>query len=140
MTGETLYAELHKRCIHKISKFESDLTAIDREWLIEHPGVPFIHVTRTYGTHLLALWPATQYPAPGEYVPYMFGVADRGHILHGLTDFLEAIVKVHAGQVQQWLYYDGQRLVDATEARARTIVAKHIAATEAAWKKATVAA
>ena len=46
--------ELHKKSLRLLEAYETDL-AIDRKWIEENPDVPFLHYTRTTGTHLITM-------------------------------------------------------------------------------------
>jgi hypothetical protein len=87
---------------------ETGLLLRGEAWVLDHPGVPFIHVTRNWGTHLIGFLPLSAYPPAGQSVPYLFGMADREKMLDNLSKEIQGILK-HWTPVQ-WLYCDGMQL------------------------------
>lgn len=79
------YDLLVSKCLPFMWHYQNDLLEIDQRLIASHPGVPFFHWTRDCGTHIAFMhepdW--TGWPAKGVKVPYLFGHADREHILRG---------------------------------------------------------
>ncbi len=84
------YYELVEKCRPFILAFEDDLLKHDKKVLEEYPPHPYIHIARECGTWLFPLPPADSpyFPEKGERVPYLFGTADREHILKQATECL----------------------------------------------------
>lgn len=83
-TAETIFAQLLAEVDGIITHYRDDLLVHSRREILEHPGIQFVHYTRAWGTHLIMLHPADHpiWPAQGEKVPYLFGEADREHIVN----------------------------------------------------------
>ncbi|KKL91508.1 hypothetical protein LCGC14_1893980 [marine sediment metagenome] len=127
------YADLERQSLPLISSYQADLTRIDRECISENPGVPFVHLTRELGTVLIFLWPADSegYPAAGVFVPYLFGSADRNHILREKASLLSA---ADNDLTLLRLYFDGQQFRTVTREHARQIIADYTRDIERQWR------
>lgn len=69
---------------------------------------PAIIFLRNYGTHAILLEPIENYPAKGERVPYLFGTADRGHLLRSKREILAHCIKEkHTDHI---VYFNGSML------------------------------
>jgi len=62
------YEELRNKVAGYITAYHDDLKKHDRDWIDSNPGVPFIHYTRSYGTHILPLPPAETYSCPTTWL------------------------------------------------------------------------
>lgn len=109
-----IYDELKQRCLPLIEAFHDDLLKHDKAIIEAHePGTPFLHYTRACGTHLFMLIPAASYPRKGEFVRYLFGHADREHILSDLGKVIDSFVRDRdrGCEAQKAVhYFDGKRL------------------------------
>lgn len=76
-----LYQELENQVLPTLEAYQTDLTTHDRQFIKDNPGLPFLHYSRAYGTTIIPFITADKYPAKYEQVPYLFGHADREHIL-----------------------------------------------------------
>ncbi len=130
------YDQLFALCEHHIVAYRDDLVKHDKAWLEDHPGIPFLHFTRDYGTHLIALFPADSptWPAPGVVVPYLFGTADREHILRETvtacdycTDNSPHLLTMH---------FDGKKFHHITDQNTKDIAIDYTRRVEHAWKTA----
>jgi len=132
----TVYDELAARSLPLIEHYHEDLTKIDRQWIEDHPGVPFIHATRNYGTYIVELYPADDpfWPPKGEKVPYLFGHADREHILRQAAGTARYIQKHE--HILLVLYYDGQSLREITPEEAVRIAEIYEQVVRWAWAHA----
>jgi hypothetical protein len=117
-----------------ISHYQDDLMVHDLRAISENPKTPFLHVTRDYGTYLTMLVPADAYPAAGEMVPYLFGTADRRHILKGKGAEIDYAEKNHPNATVR--HFDGATLCRVSYAQARQIIADYQRAIETAWRGA----
>lgn len=66
-----------------IDGYHNDLLKHDLNSLCMYPELPFLHFTRNHGTNIVFMPPADHpsWPVKGVKVPYLFGEADRDHIL-----------------------------------------------------------
>jgi hypothetical protein len=117
--------------------YRDDLEKHDREAIEANPGVPFIHWTRRNGTHITFLPEADTYPRDGVTVPYLFGHADRWHILRekdcNARFFLDPCYEdTTAGAMV--VYFDGRRLSEVTVTKALEIVKVYQRRIEAEWR------
>ena len=84
MTKETFF----KRQVAKMTAYEADLT-YDRTEMDKYPGVPFIHVQRGTGTSMTMMHTIRSFPITNNLpVPYLFGHANRTHIVKDQADCL----------------------------------------------------
>jgi len=119
---------LHDRLVLLADKFikayREDLLIHDKTAIEDHPNVPFLHFTGELGTHMVHLIPFSVYPNKGEKISYLFGRADREHIL---KDIKELVFYMRKSTRQDLiLYYDGQtathNLFDISQDTAEEIV------------------
>jgi hypothetical protein len=110
------YELLEARCLPIIEAYHTDLTKHDRDYLERNPKTPFLHFTRTCGTHIAPLEPASEYPLHGEFVPYLFGRANRQQIADGVLSIVRHCAK--DGETKLALYFDGRQLRSITPAKA----------------------
>lgn len=135
--AQVKYYELVERCRPFIQAFEDDLLVHDRQTLDEHPPYPYIHITRECGTWIFPLLPhdAPEFPPKGERVPYLFGTADREHILKQTTECLtgntiaETALLVH--------YFNGKELKTISLFTAIEIAKRHQRQVLRAWTPTT---
>ncbi len=106
----TIYRELRKRCLRLIEHYHDDLLVHDRRILRNNPGVPFLHWTRATGTCIELLFPHDdeRWPNKGEEVPYLFGYADREHILQQCVGTSEYRANKMNTETRLVLYNDGK--------------------------------
>ena len=106
----TVYRELRKRCLHLIEHYHNDLLVHDRRILRHNPGVPFLHWTRATGTCIELLFPHNdeRWPKRGEEVKYLFGFADREHILKQVVGTSEYRANKMNTETRLVLYHDGK--------------------------------
>lgn len=131
MKAPAHYFTLRDACRPLIQHYHADLLKHDRRALREYPTLPFFHITRSHGTHLILLRPADAYPKAGERVPYLFGTATRAEILARNLDVLQYCARNHAGDTVH--YFDGKRLAIITYARAADLMVEYLRAIKAAW-------
>lgn len=110
-------------CIPLIEHYKDELLVIDVKAIAEHPGMPFVHYARKWGTQLMMLAPHDHpcWPARGVHEPYLFGTADREHMLKGLCD----VAEYRFEDFRQAHYFDGAILRPITLERAIAIVREH---------------
>lgn len=131
LTAESIWHQLYSECLDRIKAYQNDLLEHDKNWVLGHPKVPFFHATRQLGTHMIPLAPLSEYPPRGQWVPYLFGTADRVQILRGTKDVLLATLKFE--QRLHWLHFDGSRLWPSEPQEAQRVIERYIALVERVW-------
>lgn len=117
------YKQVEKKSLPLIKAYYNDLIRLDREAIEKNPGTPFLHFTGDTGTYLFLMIPAEDYPAKGETVPYLFGEADRNHILR---QYLKTVECMKTSNRQDLiLYFNGKRLIKINQERAESIARKY---------------
>ena len=106
---KSIYEQLEAHCLPLIEAYHADLTKHDREAIENNPDVPFLHWTRRSGTWLIHLWPLEKLPKKGERVKYLFGTADREHIVREAATLARSFVNDRDG-ILCCYYFDGQKL------------------------------
>jgi len=122
---EGLYEQVERHVLQHLEAYFSDLD-IDKS-IIEDPknkGLSWIHVTRSWGTHMILFRKLDQYPKEGEKVRYLFREADRWEILRQETVGYVAWM-VESGQIKLWLHYDGETLKTVSPNQARRLVQEY---------------
>jgi len=129
-------AELHNKLMAKslplMTAYKTDLRH-DQRALYKNPGVPFVHATRKTGTHILPLISSAEYPKKYDTVPYLFGRAERVHILEGNIKVLEFLVG--CTKVELFLYFDGKRLMEIGADKAIEIIKTYVQNIKREWRK-----
>lgn len=124
------YAELERLTLPLIEHYHADLTTHDKREIAANPGTPFLHWTSDFGTHLIFLPPASEYPKFGETVPYLFGHAGREHVLREKVNMAEHFTKpANSPHKYTCHYFNGftvrcvsvQRAVEIAKAYSRPI-------------------
>lgn len=114
-----------------IDHYHDDLFKHDRQFCADHPTWKFLHFAGPCGTHLVSMPPAEDYPRRGEYVPYLFGTADRDHVLNGGHSVIVTIEKSSDRRTVH--YWDGKRLQRVAFKEARYLYLDYMEAIRAAW-------
>ena len=128
-----IYEEVKEKALPLIKAYHDDLIKHDRKTIAENPGVPFLHFTGDTGTHLVSLIPAEDYPAKGELVEYLFGVAGRVHILKQAVLVVQCMKKVNRQDLI--LYFDGEKLREITQEKAELITWEYQERILLEWRK-----
>lgn len=91
IAGPADVAKILRRHVTPALTFYLEDLDIDEKLILANPNVPFIHLTRESGTTLIMMEPCDHeiYPAYGETVPYLFGFADRYHILNAKKEIFD---------------------------------------------------
>lgn len=131
MKAPAHYHTLKAACLPHITAYHDDLLVHDLRAINEKPGCPFIHLTRDYGTYLTMLIPAADYPPQGKEVPYLFGHADRQHILKEVANSIEYGRKHHPEALLH--HFDGKRLHRISHTQAAAIVEAYQKAIRREW-------
>ena len=131
MTAEAVHAALVRECGQIVQSYREDLLVHDLRNMKKCPdGTPFLHFSRQSGTYMTMLLAADEYPAKGEWVPYLFGQADREHCLNGVWDITECCTD--SGHVCH--YYDGKTLRRVTANKARQIASEYAHVIRGQWQ------
>ena len=121
----SVFAQLQSKCIGLIEAFHDDLNKHDKAAIDNRPGVPFVHVTRKHGTHVVFMPAAADYPAPGVFVPYLFADANREHVLTQVVEFADYWLRPRAEPVKAVHYFDGRRLVEISLEKAQQVLREY---------------
>jgi hypothetical protein len=132
MTYDLLYALSSPHLTH----YRSDLEKHDRETIDANPGVPFLHWTRACGTDLTLMPEADTYPPKGERVPFLFGTADRHHVLKMVTEIAVYEASPYNSPRLMVLHYDGDTLREVSLDNAIEIANQYRARIEREWRSA----
>ena len=111
----SIYTDLESRALPLMEAYREDLTKHDRNQIERHPETPFLHFTRNHGTHLVHLHPAnleSYFPARDVRVPYLFGTADRTHILDQMVKTVEWCVACEGRRLI--LDFNGRELAETS--------------------------
>ena len=133
----TIYEQLEAECLPLIERHHNDLTVIDRQCIEANPGVPFLHWTRSCGTTIVFLPSHTDtdaYPPYGVRVKYLFGTADREHILKEKVGMAEYHTRpANSPEGYSCRYYDGTRMRCLSVQKAVEVAKAYAKPIEAQW-------
>ena len=129
----SVYEQLHKKSRPLLEAYETDLNH-DKDWIKDNPRVPFLHYTRATGTHLIPLNPSDTYPPAGTKVKYLFGRADREHILQGKLEMQAWFENALREPPRLILYYDGRTLQPVALTKAREVLEDYAQAIRSKWE------
>lgn len=125
--------ELKARCKPLLEAYHRDLLVSDRRRIIQHWGVPYLHWTRPTGTSLEHLHShnSEAFPAKGIRIPYLFGTADRDHVLRSVSLIAETEQRMGSSILVQ--HFDGHSLKVIDYKTAIEIAHKHVRMVRYAW-------
>lgn len=103
------YETLHSVVFPIMEDHQNDLL-IDRDVITQNPGIPFLHWANNLSTHMTMLNPADKYPAHGVRVPYLFGTADRYHLLNEAVTMSHYFHKPTIAFKGMIHHFDGKKL------------------------------
>lgn len=128
-----VYKELEKVVLPQMTDYQTDLVKHDRNWIQAHPGVPFLHYSSDTGTHFIAFHKLEEYPAEGVRVPYLFGHADREHLLNEVVEMAKYFnrERYYAKRVY---YFDGKKLTKIDHGRAIQLATEYAEDTKRQWR------
>lgn len=111
LIAEETYSQLEKAVSPLLLHYRTDLTTHDKAGIANHPGVPFLHWACDSNTHIVFLIPASEYPAKGERIKYLFGTADRQHLLNEVSSMAEYHMRPTNNPERYTIhYFDGRSL------------------------------
>lgn len=134
-----VYEQLEAECLPLLEAYHADLTTHDRNSITQHDGVPFLHWTRNYGTHIMfmhhashPIWPLQDWLK----VPFIFGEAGRRHILRENASMGAYFAKeCNRDQIKAVHYFSGKTLRKVTLEQAVTIANEWRDKTNEDWNK-----
>lgn len=132
------FDQLVSRVLPFMSAYTDDLLIHDRESLSIRGALQYIHIARHTGTCLYTLFPADheRWPAKGVEVPYLFGKADRYHILDQAADCIRGEKhRVETGDARLTHYFDGKKLREIEISRALDIALAHQHSIRTEWSR-----
>lgn len=133
----SVYLQVKGEVDDLLKAYRDDLIVHDAKWIRENPSVPFLHWTRETGTDLVALRgaDASQWPARGERVKFLFGAAGRRKILAGMAQAAAYWCSAVSLPVLKVLWYDGKCLWVVTPEKAQQIVDEYRQRVLREWDK-----
>lgn len=131
-TQTGVFERLLRRISPIVTHYRSDLD-IDERLIGANQGEQFLHWARECGTTLHFLFGADHksYPAKGVKVPYLFGTADRDHILRQASSI--AICEQRLGSSRIVHHYDGKQLRQISIQDAVDIAHAHVRRVRYQW-------
>lgn len=130
---KTLYMQLKEKSLPHLACFKEDLTKHDRQALNDKPGVPFLHYTRGSGTHIFFLYPTEMLPATGVRVQYLFGTADRHHIIKQPLECARSWVECNS-DIKIVLHFNGKQLKEISLEEAVEVAREYQRNLEEEWR------
>lgn len=118
-----IYKELVEKALPFIKAFQDDLLKHDKKQIEDYPDRKFLHFTGDTGTTMLTLYYKEDYPDKNVWVPYLFGHADRHHMLKGITETLKVLPGCN--RMKLILYYNGTTLESIAYEQAKQIVSNY---------------
>lgn len=120
-----------------VQHYRDDLIKHDLSWITKNPEVPFLHVARLTGTTLIPLWPHdhADLPPAGQEIPYLFGRADREHIVRQALPMVqfEADPRNGFGPEKVWHHFDGRDLARISPGSGVTLATRHVDTVLSHW-------
>jgi len=133
-----IYQELFEKVSPIIKFYREDLEKWDYESITkEDVGIPFLHFTGDTGTHMVVLHPADSkiFPPNGTKVEYLFGTANRNHILKEKLSKTQNMRTLNRQDCK--LYFDGKRLKEISQEKTEKICLEYVNRVKRDWKKYT---
>ena len=127
------YPELRRKVRKLIQAFHCDLDKYDRDILKAIDPTPYLHFTRELGTHLIVLRSASDYPKAGEQIPYLFGTADREHILRSGMSIFECIDRERNTLAVH--HFDGAKLHEIDMDKAKRVLQDYMDDVRRQWQR-----
>lgn len=134
MKKANAYKEIEKIVLPLMTDYQTDLTKHDKAEIARNPNTPFLHYSGDTGTGLIMLVGPEEYPKKGEMVPYLFGQADRHHILKQCLEMAEYYDKERY-YAKRVLYFDGKVLKQIEHKKAVDIAKQYAAGIRRHWLK-----
>jgi hypothetical protein len=129
----TIFEEVIKKALPVMEAYQNDLN-IDRNTIsLLTENTRYIHYTGTTGTYLELLpdHDSELYPPKGERIPFLFGTADRDHILNSKTDMIDCLKRNNRSTLIQ--YYNGKVAYTITIKQAEAITREYADSIKNSW-------
>lgn len=134
MKPEQVYQTVKELSEPFIEHYHNDLLIHDKNAIEGNTeNSPFLHFTGTLGTYIFIFEPSEKYPKAGERVKYIFGHADREHIINGV---LESVKWCRNSNRQSLiLYYDGTRISKINQDIAESLTDEYVTNMKKQWRE-----
>lgn len=124
MNPVDVFKQVKRQSLPFIKSYRNDLLKHDaREIIKDHPNRRFLHFTGSMGTHIVTLLDKEDFPERGERVPYLFGHADRDHILNQIPATVKCMRTSDRHDLV--LYYDGRHVYKINQDRAEEVASDY---------------
>ena len=132
-----IFEQLKELVLPHLEAFENDLLVHDKTTIESRPGCRFLHWTRATGTELAMLPDADDecFPPAGQRVPFLFGTADREHILRTPAILAWTHNKPNGVQPLLVLYFNGKTLLTIDAKKAQRIAEQYQATVQNTWNR-----
>jgi hypothetical protein len=129
----TVWESLYEKVSPVVTAYRSDLEA-DKFLIEHHEGVPFLHFASDTGTWIYHLHEADSqfYPRHDEYVPHLFGTANREDLAYGQRVCIEQCAKSDSTIAVH--HYNGKTVRQITCKEAVSIMQDWYARVTNAWQ------
>lgn len=131
------YQQLFAAVSDHVECFCTDLTKHDRQAIEAYPTLPYLHWARSCGTTLLFLPPIDDdsWPKYGERVKYLFGSADRDHVLdQKIVVAKYHTIKSNSPESFRCHHFDGSRLRAITVDAAVVVAERYAVKIRETWR------
>lgn len=129
----SIYEQVQEKSLPFIKSYHDDLLKHDKRSIENNPGMPFLHFTGNTGTHLCLMTSAEDYPEKGVSIPYLFGKAERYHILRQFVQIVKCMPNNNRQDLI--LYFNGKKLIEISQERAESLAWKYEWKILDEWKK-----
>lgn len=115
-----IFKQIMEKSLPLIENYENDLLVHDKKTIKGlKKTIPFLHYTNKNGTHLVIFHLYEDYPKDGESIRYIFGHADRDHLLNQVKEIISFFRRKKQELI---LYYNGNgKLSEVTQSRAEEL-------------------
>ena len=108
----------------RVTSYKTDIE-IDRKLLTKAPHIPRLFFVRDWGTHCISLLSEKDLPPAGERVPYLFGTADRKHLVRQAGVMMEYFTGMNKEHHYDVYYVVQGHALEITLKEAATIVEEY---------------
>lgn len=126
-----VFDQLHALAIVHMEDYFSDLE-VDKQRIVYFQA-PFIHWTRKWGTSIEPLIAPDQYPPHGVEIKYLFGHADREHLLNERVGTGAYFTNPNNPKAEAVHYFDGERLKRIKVEQAKELLADYAIQVRNCW-------
>lgn len=117
-----------------LKHYRDDLEKHDKQAIEDNPNSKFIHYCSDSSTHILLLLPIGDYPKDGVQVPYLFGHADRWHLLAEVKTMASYFTQSTNNPERYTVhYFDGKTLTKINAVKAMDIAGTYYRNVKAQW-------